>query len=144
MYISKDSHPEQAFHCKSIPVGIEAQGGGIELDSTETSSWNKILTTLNCDLAFFSKSCFSEILQIFIEYLLCYQLLFCDTKMKKRIQFLPSRNLDPNSIVKDNYFESWFPFTKDFDILVLTSLQNTRHSPPLDGGLIVDLCTTFY
>ena len=70
MYISKDSHPEQAFHCKFIPVGIEAQGGGIEWDSTETSSWNKILTTLDCDLAFFSKSCFSEILQIFIEYLL--------------------------------------------------------------------------
>lgn len=29
MYISKDSHPEQAFHCKFIPVGTEAQGGGL-------------------------------------------------------------------------------------------------------------------
>lgn len=57
-----------------------------------------------------------------------YQLLVYDTKMK-RIQFLPSGNLDPNSPVNPSYFlrvDSFFSLKTE--ILVFTSLQDALTS----------------
>ena len=59
-----------------------------------------------------SKLWFGFLLEIMIQWntvnifwvLTICQLLFCGTKLKKRMQFLPSRNLDPNSIVKAKFF----------------------------------------
>lgn len=72
-----------------------------------------------------------------------YQFLFYDTKWKEYSSH--PKKFRPHSNINANRFGSWFfPFTKDLEILVATSLQNTSPSPPLDSELIMDQCSAFY